>query len=130
VPRAERSLAERIEQALASLAPERASVAALSRRLGISRNALYRFYPEAVRSIRRLREQARSSDAQAPTIKRLRAELARSNTLAHQLTALLDHYARAYQEAQELIARRDRELAELRRSRGSSPTPLRRTALT
>jgi hypothetical protein len=46
------------------------------------------------------------------------------------LSALVDHYALAYGEAQELILRRHRELAELRRSRGSSPTPLRRSGVT
>jgi hypothetical protein len=134
MPAVERSLEERIEEALAHASlessSERATVAALCRRAGISRTALYRLYPEAARSIRRLRERTQGRDEQVATIRRLRADLACANTLAGHLTALLDHYAGAYREIQELLARRDRELAELRRSSRSSPTALRRTRLT
>ena len=110
--------------------PRRATVAAVCRQAGISRNALYRFYPEAIQRIRRLRQTQRANATDAATIRDLRAELARAHTLTRHLTALVDHYAAAHREAQELLARRDRELAELRRSRRSSPTVLRRWDVT
>lgn len=64
------------------------------------------------------------------TIRQLRAELAHAYRLTRQLAALVDHYVLAYRETQELLTQRDRELAELRRSRASLPTGLRRTGLT
>ena len=57
---------------------------------------------------------------------RLQAEISSANTLVRHLVALLDHYVAAYQETRDILAQRDRELAEERRSRGSMPTPLRR----
>jgi hypothetical protein len=51
--------------------------------------------------------------------KRLREQLAK-------LGALVDHYYAAYREAGSLLARRERELADLRRQLDSRPTPLRR----
>ena len=133
MPGAERSVAERIQEALAyagsdtgGISAERPSVAALCRRAGISRNTLYRFYPEALHAIRRLRHRAEVNTAHVATIRRLRADLAGASTLSRHLATLVDHYAAAYQEARELLDQRDRELAELRRSRGSLPTVLRR----
>ena len=42
------------------------------------------------------------------------------------LAALVDHYYCAYRETQHLLARRERELAELRYSLDTKPVPLRR----
>jgi hypothetical protein len=72
------------------------------------------------------RDRPDSNATDQPTLERLRAELSSANTLARQLVALLDHYVAAYQEMRDLLAQRDRELAEERRSRGSTPTKLRR----
>lgn len=134
---ADRPVAERIEEALAhassdagSSSPERASVAAVCRRAGISRNTLYRYYPEALEAIRRLRQRPDANLTDQPTIERLRADLSRATTLSRHLATLVDHYAAAYREARELLDQRDRDLAELRRSRGSLPTVLRRNELT
>ena len=128
---AERSVAARIEEALASIgSAERANVAAVCRQAGVSRTALYRFYPEVIQRIRQLRHTHRPTATDATTIRDLRAELTQAHTLTRHLTALVDHYAAACREAHELLARRDRELAELRRSRRSSPTALRRLELT
>jgi hypothetical protein len=63
------------------------------------------------------------------TIRQLRTELAQAHTLTDQLVALVDHYVLAYRETQEQLLQRERELAELRRSRGSLPTGLRRARL-
>lgn len=127
----ERSVAERIEAALASVdSTERITIAAVCRQAGVSRTALYRFHPDALRRVRALQQTEPLNVTDAATIRDLRAALARLRSLSRHLTALVDHYAAAYREAQELVARRDRELAELRRSRRSSPTALRRTGLT
>jgi AcrR family transcriptional regulator len=135
VPHAEGTVAARLQAALEQAAAEDAdapgtaeqpTVAALCRRVGISRNTLYRYYPEALQAIRQLRDRPDSNPPDQPTIERLRTELSSANTLARQLVALLDHYVAAYQEMRDLLAQRDRELAEERRSRGSMPTKLRR----
>ena len=133
MPHAEGTVAARIQAALEQAAAEDATgtaeqvtVAALCRRVGISRNTLYRYYPEALQAIRQLRDRPHSNPTDRPTIERLRTELSSANTLARQLVALLDHYVAAYQETRDLLAQRDRELAEERRSRGSMPTKLRR----
>jgi hypothetical protein len=68
--------------------------------------------------------------SQLATIRQLRAELAYAHTLTRHLAALVDHYALAYRETQERLLQRERELVELRRSRGSLPTGLRRMRLT
>jgi hypothetical protein len=59
-------------------------------------------------------------------LERLRAELNSANTLVRQVVALLDHYMAAYHEMRDVLAQRDRELADERRRRGSMPTALRR----
>ncbi len=127
------TVAARIQAALqetaaknAAGAAEQATVAALCRRAGISRNTLYRYYPEALEAIRQLRHRPDSNATEQPTIERLRAELSSVNTLTRHLVSLLDHYVVAYQETRDLLAQRDRELAVERRSRGSMPAALRR----
>jgi AcrR family transcriptional regulator len=132
---AERSVAERLAEALAHAAsgihgPKRLTVASLCRHAGISRNTLYRFYPDALQAIRRMQARTRMNAPQLATIRQLRAELAHAHALTHHLAGLVDHYVLAYRETQEQLLQRERELAELRRSRGSLPTGLRRTELT
>jgi len=132
VPHAEATVAARIQAALeqataknATGTAEHVTVAAVCRGAGVSRNTLYRYYPEALKAIRQLRRPPDSNTADQPTIERLRVELTSANTLVRQLVALLDHYVAAYQETRDLLAQRDRELAEERRNRGSIPTELR-----
>ncbi len=129
-------MAERIAQALAHAASrihgprERLTVASLCRHAGISRNTLYRFYPDALQAIRRMQARTRMNAPQLATIRQLRAELAHAHALTCHLATLVDHYLLAYRETQEQLLERERELAELRRSRASLPTGLRRTELT
>ena len=123
-----RSVAHRVAAALADAAPG-TTVAALCRDAGISRNTLYRFYPEAVRAIRRLRGRPSMKTSGMTTIHQLRTQLAQAHRLSRQLVALVDHYVLVYREAQEQLQQRERELSELRRSRGSLPTGLRRARL-
>jgi AcrR family transcriptional regulator len=133
VPHAEGTVAARIQAALEQAGAENATgtadevtVAAVCRRAGVSRNTLYRYYPEALEAIRQLRRRRDSTATEQPTIERLRAELNSANTLVRQVVALLDHYVAAYQETRDVLAQRDRELADERRSRGSMPIALRR----
>jgi AcrR family transcriptional regulator len=133
VPRAEGTVAARIQAALEQAGAENATgtadevtVAAVCRRAGVSRNTLYRYYPEALEAIRQLRRRRNSTATEQPTIERLRAELNSANTLVRQVVALLDHYMAAYHEMRDVLAQRDRELADERRRRGSMPTALRR----
>ena len=129
MPHANGTVAARLQAALdhAAVDAELTTVAALCRRAGISRNTLYRYYPEALAAVRQLRERPAANAADQPTLERLRAELKSANALAQQLVALLDHYVAAYQETRDLLAQRDRELAAERRCRGSMPTALRRS---
>ncbi|MGH8257956.1 MAG: hypothetical protein ACRET0_17280, partial [Steroidobacteraceae bacterium] len=88
----------------------------LSSLASVSRNTLYRYYPDAAESVRRLRRRrgtARQA-AQENTITLLRAEMAQLREQAGRLAALADHYCTAAEEQRALVARRDRELASLR----------------
>ena len=133
---AKRSVAERIKDALAVLAGSRSggkpsdvmTVAALCRHAGISRNTLYRYYPDALEAIRRLRRQQQPAAPMetSVTIRSLRSEIQSLHAQLGKFAALVDHYHCAHREAQVLLERRDRELAQLRRSAKSSPIALRR----
>lgn len=122
-----RSVAERVKAALEATAPESASIAAFCRHADISRNTLYRYYPDALDAIRRRRRlQAPVPGSEGSTIHRLRSELKSMHAQAAKLASLVDHYYAAYREAQALLERRERELAEARRSAKSLPIALRR----
>jgi len=56
----------------------------------------------------------------------LRRENAQLREQLAKLAALVDHLYGAYREAQSLLARREREIAELRRKLDCAPAPLRR----
>jgi AcrR family transcriptional regulator len=130
------SAAERINEALAALRrsglggepPDRATVAELCRRACVSRNTLYRYYPDVLEALRRLhRQQQRTTPVEASAASRdLRPELKSLQAQLNKLAALVDHYYAAYRETQTLLESRDREIAELRRRLKSSPTQLRR----
>jgi len=122
---------DRLTQALAALRQpdSRASsitVTALCERAGVSRNSLYRYHPAVLKELRKSRCQRtrnvsslrRRALHQQQTISSLQATNA-------QLAALVDHYYLAYQEASTLLARRDSELARLRREFTSKPALLR-----
>jgi AcrR family transcriptional regulator len=128
VPHAKGAVAARIQAALEEVSAQggagaaaQTTVAALCRRAGISRNTLYRYYPEALEAIRALRHRPAIAADQS-TIERLRTELSSANTLASHLVALLDHYLAAYRETRDLLTQRERELAEERRARTNVST--------
>jgi hypothetical protein len=68
---------------------------------------------------------ARRTRAAAPTL-RLRREAVQLREQLGKLAALVDHYYAAYRDIQILLARRDRELADLRRRLETAPVALRR----
>lgn len=61
----------------------------------------------------------------APTALDLKRDNARLRERLARLAALTDHYYGAYREARELLARREGELAELRRRLDLKPITLR-----
>jgi AcrR family transcriptional regulator len=98
-----------------------ATVTELCRRAGVSRNALYRYHPDVLHDLRKLQcralRAARSREASTDE----RTQNALLNRHISSLVSLVDHYYIAYREASALLARRERELAEVRRSLKSKP---------
>jgi AcrR family transcriptional regulator len=125
---------QRLAQALATLtdpsvpSPQRPTIATLCRLAGVSRNTLYRYYPDIAERVRRVRRRYGGGRiARVSEIKRLRAEVAELRGQLSKLATLADHYFAAAEEQRALVVHRDRELAALKRESG--PTPLRRGAL-
>ena len=129
-----RSIADRLKEALALLTRrdtssdqhEPLTVAALCRLAGVSRNSFYRYHPGVLHAVREHQRQCRSAgeDKADFTAKHLRGENAALREQVAKLAALVDHYYAAYRETRVLLERRDRELAELRRSLNSKPLVL------
>ena len=129
----EDTAADRLTHALQTLTrrrdagePEKVTVAELCRRAGVSRNALYRFHPlvlEALRQYQRACERAGESTMSGKNQK-LPSENASLRKQLHKLAALVDHYYLAHREARGLLERRERELADLRRSLKTRPISL------
>jgi AcrR family transcriptional regulator len=124
--------AERLEQALARLAasvgPEDLTVSGLCQLASISRNSLYRYHPDVLRTLRELqRAHPRTEHPRVrELVNRQRAELAELRQQVPKLAALVDHYYAAYCEAQALLTRREQEIAELRRRLDSKPVTIAR----
>jgi AcrR family transcriptional regulator len=128
-----RSVAGRLNEALAVLSRsgsgphDHATVADLCRRAGVSRNTLYRYHPDVLEALHRLQQQQGAvPEGAGAACRALRLELKSLQGQLSKLAALVDHFYAAYREAQALLQRREREVAELRRSLNSSPTQLRR----
>jgi len=125
--------AQRLHDALATLLRQQAdgeaskalTALALCQLAGVSRNALYRYHPDVLRSLR----EAQSRQRARPVAKRIARQLRQENhELRDQLTqlaALVDHYFAAWQETRLQLERRDREVAELRRGHRPQVVPLR-----
>ena len=131
---ARRSAEARLEAALQSLSrPRDADAAAksvtvteLCRLAGVSRNCLYRDYPDILEKFHRHQTLCRpvSVSVLADRSRQLREENAVQRKQLAQLAALVDHYWLAYQEASSMLARRERELADLRRAIHRRSTPI------
>ncbi len=125
---------KRLAQALATLTRQRKAagtsdkptVAELCRLAGVSRNSLYRYHAGVLKSMREQQRKWRNAQP-SPTNEHqehLRAEVGSLRKQMAKFTALIDHYYAAYREANTLLTRRDRELAELRRRLNSKPVTL------
>jgi len=107
----------------------RATVADLCRRAAVSRNTVYRYYPDIVQTLSRLRRRGGEGDQrrQTESARALRTELTALRVQVSQLAALADHYHTVAEELRTLLARRDRELAALHvqypRAAGVERTP-------
>jgi hypothetical protein len=126
-----RPIKDRLTQALSTLtcaphrSPQRLTISSLCRLACVSRNTLYRYYPDMAEAVRRSRRRrgAGLQAAQQSTLRSLRSELSMLRGQLAKLATLADHYYAAAEELRALLARRDRELAALRgRLR---PTPVR-----
>jgi AcrR family transcriptional regulator len=110
---------QRLREALAAAdsAPAMPTAAALCERADVSRNALYRYHRDILQELHVL--QQRASLDPGPTnrgVQRLRQEARDLREQLTKLAALVDHYFAAWQENRTLLERRERELAELRKS--------------
>ena len=130
-----RSTAQRLQDALAALvrtpstgvAVQPLTATTLCQIAGISRNALYRYHPEVLAALHEAQRSARGpSGAPARQAKLLRQENRELREQLGKLAALVDHYFAAWQDAQHMLERRERELAELRRATGPQVVSLRR----
>jgi AcrR family transcriptional regulator len=116
-----RPAAQRLRDALVRLAaddtPEAPTASALCALAGVSRNALYRYHPDILHDLHELQHR-RHRDPGSPrrALQQLRDD---NNDLCQQVThlaSLVDHYFAAWQEASTMLQRRERELADLRKS--------------
>jgi hypothetical protein len=120
-----RSARERLQEALLELNRHRAAdgsapaltAKALCELAGVSRNALYKYHPAVLHELHKLqRRQHREPSPARQDLQRLRNDNENLRNQAAKLAALVDHYFAAWQEASTQLARRERELAELRRN--------------
>ncbi len=126
-----KSVSQRLREALAEIAandaPDRLTAAALCERASVSRNALYRYHRDILQELHAL--QQRVCPDPGPTnreVLRLRLEARELREQITKLAALVDHYFAAWQETCSLLHRRDRELADLRRSAKPNVMPIRK----
>jgi hypothetical protein len=90
---------------------------ALCELAGVSRNALYKYHPAVLHELHKLqRRHYREPSPARKDLQRLRNDKEDLRRQAAKLAALVDHYFAAWQEASTQLARRERELAELRRN--------------
>jgi AcrR family transcriptional regulator len=102
------------------------TVTQLCRLAGVSRNSLYRDYPDVLDKFHQHQKHCRKVpvSATADRLRQLREENAAQRKQLAQLAALVDHYWLAYQEASDMLARRERELADLRRTLHQRSDPI------
>ena len=122
---------DRLARALQSLTgrenrsgPQKTTVSALCRLAFVSRNSLYRYHTDILNV---LRQYQRAGESKMSGItQKLRTENASLRKQLAKLAALVDHYYLAHREACGMLARRERELANLRRSLQTQPIAIAR----
>lgn len=116
----EQSSSQRLVQVLNEVSDSGGTLTAsvLCERAGLSRTALYRYHPEIVEQLRDLQGQRGSEAIRSKLeVKCLKDE---NHALALQLTqlaGLVDHYYSAWQDAESLLKRLERELGDLRKTK-------------
>ena len=111
--------AERLHLAIAAMADadEAPTASALCVKAKLSRNALYRYHPEALAELRELQKRRRGpASANEGEIKKLQTDNDALKLKLGQLAALVDHYFGAWREASASLDRCEKQLSELRRS--------------
>jgi hypothetical protein len=100
---------------------------ALCELAGVSRNALYKYHPAVLHELHKLqRRQHREPNRVKLDLHRLRRDNDELREHLAKLVALVDHYFAAWQEASTQLARRERELAELRRNNPAKVVAIRK----
>jgi hypothetical protein len=122
------STKSRLTAALSTLTKDEKStqlpttVTTLCRLARISRNTLYRFYPEIAVAVRQLRRRrTRGPRSRATVLRALRSEIHALRAQVARLAALADHYHAAAEELRSQLERRERKrvVPLLRARRGS-----------
>lgn len=122
------STKSRLTDALSTLTKDEKStqlpptVTTLCRLARVSRNTLYRFYPEIAVAVRQLRRRrTRGSRSRATVLRALRSEIDALRAQVTRLAALADHYHAAAEELRSQLERRERKrvIPLLRARRGS-----------
>lgn len=113
-----KTASQRLREALTEIAAtDTPTATALCERAGVSRNALYRFHRDILQDLCALQQHASPDPGSTHReLVRLRQEVSNLREQQAKLAALVDHYFAAWQESCALLQRRDRELADLRRS--------------
>jgi AcrR family transcriptional regulator len=112
-----RRLCDALVRLTADNTSEAPTASALCALAGVSRNALYRYHPDILQELHELQRQRHCDPGSARrALQQLRDE---NEDLCQQVThlaSLVDHYFAAWQEASSMLQRRERELADLRKS--------------
>jgi AcrR family transcriptional regulator len=119
---APKSVKYRLAEAFSSItsmesgSASRPTISALCRAADVSRNTLYRYYPDIAKAVRHFggRNGKRARLARQKALAALRSEVSLLRGQLAQMATLADHYHAAAEEQRALVARRDRELAALR----------------
>jgi hypothetical protein len=105
---------------------QKATVMQLCRLADVSRNSLYRYHPGILATLRQHQRAGEASNPPAAPEGLLRRENADLRAQQVTLVALIDHFYLAHREANSLLARRERELADVRRLLNAKPSLVRR----
>lgn len=125
-----RSSARRLRDALAQLSAAGSAAVPTATMLcelaGVSRNALYRYHPDALHELHKLQRcRSRGPSPAKHELQRLRDENEDLREQMNKIVALVDHYYAAWHESRTLLERRERELAEVRRNVKPQLIPIR-----
>jgi hypothetical protein len=101
----------------------RLTAAELCRVANVSRNSLYRYHTPILKLLRERQKLGPRAAQHKARISGARQRIANHDLKQKigKLAALVDHYYGAYHEAAKLLARRDRELADVRRQLAAKP---------